>query len=156
MSVTPRVRDQLILSRRLLMTPDDPSSGYSDPFLLTRDLIVCCGAAGLSLAAICVQLDCVPDKKSIGLMDYLDSLGKTSYSESAAQEIDYVAEFTRSSIEFAASFHSSRPPAMAASQGGDARTRHQVVSAISQLAPCRSRYRTIRIAHLASPFLGAV
>jgi Tfp pilus assembly protein PilZ len=92
MSVNPRVRDQLILSMRLLTTPDIPDSGSADPFLLTRDLIVSYGAAELALAAICVQLGCVPDKKSICLMDYLDSLGKTAHSESAAQEIDYVAE----------------------------------------------------------------
>jgi Tfp pilus assembly protein PilZ len=92
MSVNPRVRDQLILSRRLLTTRDNPDSGSADPFLLTRDLIVSYGAAELALAAICVQLDCVHDKKSIGMMDYLDSLGKSSHSESAAQEIDYVAE----------------------------------------------------------------
>jgi len=95
MSVNPRVRDQLILSMRLLTTPDIPDSGSADPFLLTRDLIVSYGAAELALAAICVQLDCVPIKKSIDLMDYLDSLGKTSHSESAGQEIDYVAELQK-------------------------------------------------------------
>ncbi len=92
MHVNGRVRDQLILSRQLLTTPNPQYSTSSDPSLLARDLIVSYGAAELALAAICVQLDCVPDKKYICLPDYFDSLGKTSPSECAAQEIDYVAE----------------------------------------------------------------
>jgi Tfp pilus assembly protein PilZ len=92
MIVNGRVREQLILSRQLLTTPDPQYSTSSDPSLLMRDLIVSYGAAELALAAICVQLDCVPDKKYICLPDYFDSLGKTSHSECAPQEIDYVAE----------------------------------------------------------------
>jgi Tfp pilus assembly protein PilZ len=92
MNVSRRVRDQLILSRQLLTTPGPPYSTSSDPSLLARDLIVSYGAAELALAAICVQLDCVPHKKDICLPDYFDSLGKTSPSECAAQEIEYVAE----------------------------------------------------------------
>jgi Tfp pilus assembly protein PilZ len=92
MNVSGRVRDQLILSRQLLTTTDPQYSPSSDPSLLARDLIVSYGAAELALAAICVQLDCVPDKKYICLPDYFDSLGKTSHSECAAEEIDYVAE----------------------------------------------------------------
>jgi len=92
MNVSGRVRDQLILSRQLLTTPDPQDSTSPDPSLLARALIVSYGAAELALAAICVQLDCVPDKKYICLPDYFDSLGKTSHSEGFAQEIDYIAE----------------------------------------------------------------
>jgi hypothetical protein len=102
MNVSNRVRDQLILSRQLLTTPDYQYTVPSDPILLTRDLIVSYGAAELALAAICAQLDFIPDKKSIALMDYLDSLGKTSSSECAAREIDYVTELheVRSDLYF--------------------------------------------------------
>jgi hypothetical protein len=59
---------------------------------LAHDLIVCYGAAELALAAICVQLDCAPDRKYICLPDYFDSLGKRARSQSAVEEADYVGE----------------------------------------------------------------
>src|ERR1700676_3384603 len=92
MNVSPRVREQLVLSRQLLTTLDAQYSTASNPSLLVRDLMVCYGAAELALAAICVQLDRVPDKNDICLPDYFDSLEKTSPSGGDVQEIDYVAE----------------------------------------------------------------
>jgi len=49
-------------------------------------------AAELALAAICVQLDCVPDRKYVCLPDYFDSLGKNANAKGAVQEADYVGE----------------------------------------------------------------
>ena len=92
MNVSRRVRDQLVLSKQLLTQPGDPYPASPDPLLLVHDLIVCCGAAELALAAIFIQLGCVPDKKEIFLPDYLDSLGKTSHPAPAVEEIDYIAE----------------------------------------------------------------
>jgi len=87
-----RVREQLILSRQLLTMPDPPGSAPLDPTALARDLIICYGAAELALTAVCVQLDCVPDRKYICLPDYFDALGKRAHANSAVQEADYVGE----------------------------------------------------------------
>jgi Tfp pilus assembly protein PilZ len=92
MNVSRRVRDQLLLSRQLLATLEAQQPSLSDPSFLARDLIVCYGAAELALAAICVQLDCVPDKKEICLPDYFASLRKTAQSECEVGESEYVAE----------------------------------------------------------------
>jgi hypothetical protein len=92
MDISRRVRDQLILSRQLLTAGDSQYPTSSEPAGLAHYLIICYGAAELALAAICVQLDCVPDKKYICLPDYFDALGKTTRSEYAVQEVDYVAE----------------------------------------------------------------
>jgi Tfp pilus assembly protein PilZ len=59
--------------------------------VLVRDLIVCYGAAELALAAICVHLDCVPDKREICLPDYFAAL-RAQGSEDGALEMEYVAE----------------------------------------------------------------
>jgi Tfp pilus assembly protein PilZ len=90
-NVSRRVRDQLILSRQLLTTPEPQPAGLPGPSLLVRDLIVCYGAAELALAAICVHLDCVPDKRDICLPDYFISL-RAPGSEDGALDMEYVAE----------------------------------------------------------------
>jgi Tfp pilus assembly protein PilZ len=92
MNVSRRVRDQLLLSRQLLTTPEAQQPSLSDPSFLARDLIVCYGAAELALAAICAQLDCVPDKREICLPDYFASLRKASNSECEESDIAFVAE----------------------------------------------------------------
>ena len=95
MNVSRKVRDQLILSRQLLTMPESQHStapGSPGSPLLARDLIVCYGAAELALAAICVQLDCVPDKKEICLPDYFAFLRKTVGSACEAQDVDFVTE----------------------------------------------------------------
>jgi len=92
MEVMRRVREQLILSRELLTMPDPPGARSPEPAALARDLIICYGAAELALAAICVQLDCVPDRKYVCLPDYFDSLGKKANAKGAVQEADYVGE----------------------------------------------------------------
>jgi Tfp pilus assembly protein PilZ len=80
-----------MLSRQLLTTPEPQPPGLSGPSLLVRDLIVCYGAAELALAAICVHLDCVPDKREICLPDYFASL-RAQGSQDGALEMEYVAE----------------------------------------------------------------
>jgi Tfp pilus assembly protein PilZ len=75
MDIDQKVSQQLILSRLLLVQ------------LQAQD-----GAAELALAAICVQLDCIPDKKNISLPDYFDSLQKKSRHGIAADSMDYVME----------------------------------------------------------------
>jgi Tfp pilus assembly protein PilZ len=90
-NVSRRVRDQLILSRQLLTAPEPRPPGLSGPTLLVRDLIVCYGAAELALAAICVHLDCLPDKREICLPDYFAAL-RTPGSEDGALDKEYVAE----------------------------------------------------------------
>jgi Tfp pilus assembly protein PilZ len=92
MEIMRRVREQLILSRKLLTMPDTPGLTLSDLPALAHDLIVCYGAADLALAAICVQLECVPDRKYICLPDYFDSLQKRAHAKGAGQEVDYVGE----------------------------------------------------------------
>jgi Tfp pilus assembly protein PilZ len=87
-----RVRNQLILSEHLLTASEPQGLAPPDPSALARDLIICYGAAELALAAICVQLDCVPDKDEICLPDYFASLRKASDSKCEARDIEYVAE----------------------------------------------------------------
>jgi PilZ domain len=90
-----KVCDQLILSRRLLAEPDHQDSTASGPLRLLRDLMVAHGAAELALAAICVQLNCVPDKKDPCLPDYFDSLTRAVHLGSTAQGMEYVMELHR-------------------------------------------------------------
>ena len=92
MNISRKVRDQLILSRQLLTMPEAQQLTAPGSSLLARDLIVCYGAAELALAAICVQLDCIPDKKEVCLPDYFAWLRKTVGSECEAQDIDFVTE----------------------------------------------------------------
>ena len=87
-----KVLDQLILSCQLLSKQEGLASAAHDPSQLLRDLLICHGAAELALAAICVQLDCVPDKKNISLPDYFDSLQQKSHHGGAADAVNYVAE----------------------------------------------------------------
>ena len=87
-----KVLDQLILSRQLLSKQEGFASAAHDPSQLLRDLLICHGAAELALAAICVQLNCVPDKKDIGLSDYFDSISRTTQPALTLQGADYVAE----------------------------------------------------------------
>ncbi len=53
------------------------------------------GAADLALAAICIQLDCVPSKKDSSLADYLDSANKALHLAAISQETNYVAELQK-------------------------------------------------------------
>jgi Tfp pilus assembly protein PilZ len=92
MNLTHRVRGQLILSRQLLTRAVYQPVEPGDSLRLAHDLIVCYGAAELALAAICVQLDCLPDKRDICLHDYFDSLRKAVRLDSAAPGMQYVAE----------------------------------------------------------------
>jgi Tfp pilus assembly protein PilZ len=91
-NVSRRVRDQLVLSKQLLATLEAEPSSLPDTTFLARDLIVCYGGAELALAAICVQLDCVPDKREICLPDYFGSLRKASNSECEVSDIAFVGE----------------------------------------------------------------
>jgi len=90
--VDQKVCEQLILSRQLLEQPEAPDSAPLSSVRLLHDLIISHGAAELALAAICVQLDCVPDKKNISLPDYFDSLQQKSHHGGAADAVNYVAE----------------------------------------------------------------
>ena len=92
MNLTHRVRGQLILSRQLLTRAVYQPVEPGDSSRLAHDLIVCYGAAELALAAICVQLDCLPDKRDICLHDYFDSLRKAVRLDSVALGMQYVAE----------------------------------------------------------------
>lgn len=92
MNVSHRVRQQLILTRQLLTSTETAASTSSDAVVLARDLIVCYGAAELALAAICVQLDCIPDKREICLPDYFAALQRGPDSQWEKQDVEYVAE----------------------------------------------------------------
>jgi len=92
MDIGQKVCEQLILCRLLLEQPQAQDSAPLSPLHLLHDLMVSYGAAELALAAICVQLDCVPDKKNISLPDYFDSLQKKSRHGIAADSMDYVVE----------------------------------------------------------------
>ena len=92
MNVDQKVREQLIFSRGLLTESDHQDSGARGPLRLLRDLIVAYGAAELTLAAICVQLDCVPGKKDPCLPDYFDSLTRAVHLASTVRGLDYIAE----------------------------------------------------------------
>jgi Tfp pilus assembly protein PilZ len=92
MNLTHRVRGQLILSRQLLTRAVYQPVEPGDSSRLAHDLIVCYGAAELALAAICVQLDCLPGKRDICLHDYFDSLRKAVRLDSVAPGMQYVAE----------------------------------------------------------------
>jgi hypothetical protein len=92
MDIDPKVCEQLILSRLLLEQPQAQDSAPLSPLHLLHDLMVSYGAAELALAAICIQLDCVPEKKDISLPDYFDSLQKKSRHGVAADSMDYVVE----------------------------------------------------------------
>ena len=76
--IDPKVANELVLVRELLEIDDVEDSVTRSPTQLVQDLIVCHGTAELALSAICVELDCVPDKKDIRLVDYVDSLKKTA------------------------------------------------------------------------------
>jgi Tfp pilus assembly protein PilZ len=91
MNVDPKVREQLTFSRGLL-TESEHQDSSRGPLRLLRDLMVAYGAAELALAAICVQLDCVPGKKDPCLPDYFDSLTQAMHLASAVGEMDYIAE----------------------------------------------------------------
>jgi Tfp pilus assembly protein PilZ len=107
-----KVLDQLILSHQLLSKPlhQAPAAPEdSRPAQLMRDLIICRGAAELALAALCIQLDCVPDKREIGLTDYFESLRKTTHSAAALQGADYVAELQKVRSESQLRFHLPEP-----------------------------------------------
>jgi Tfp pilus assembly protein PilZ len=107
-----KVLDQLILSHQLLskplhQVPTTPEAGR--PAQLLRDLMICRGAAELALAAICVHLNCVPDKKEIGLTDYFEAIRKTTHPASALQGADYVAELQKARSESQLRFRLPEP-----------------------------------------------
>jgi Tfp pilus assembly protein PilZ len=107
-----KVLDQLILSHQLLSKPLHQASAApedSRPAQLIGDLMICRGAAELALAALCIQLDCVPDKREIGLTDYFESLRKTTHSAAALQGADYVAELQKARSESQLRFHLPEP-----------------------------------------------
>jgi Tfp pilus assembly protein PilZ len=107
-----KVLDQLILSHQLLSKPlhQAPAAPEdSRPAQLMGDLMICRGAAELALAALCIQLDCVPDKREIGLTDYFESLRKTTHSAAALQGADYVAELQKVRSEAQLRFHLPEP-----------------------------------------------
>jgi Tfp pilus assembly protein PilZ len=66
---------------------------------LLEELMVCYGAAELALAAMCVHLDCVPDKRNICLLDYFDSLKCVAHPLSAMPGADYVADLEKARSE---------------------------------------------------------
>jgi Tfp pilus assembly protein PilZ len=92
MDIDQKVCEQLILSRQLLEQPQAQDSAPLSPLNLLHGLMVSYGAAELALAAICVQLDCVPEKKNVSLPDYFDALQKKSRHGIAADSMDYVLE----------------------------------------------------------------
>ena len=92
MNVDHKIRAQLTLSMHLLANPDHQDSAAPHSLCLLRDLIVAHAATELALAAICVQLDCVPDKKEPCLPDYFDSLTATVQTVSTVRGMDFVAE----------------------------------------------------------------
>ena len=95
MNIDNAVRAQLALSRELLIETENYHSVPGDALALLRDLIVVRGAADLALAAICIQLDCVPSKKDSSLADYLDSANKALHLAAISQETNYVAELQK-------------------------------------------------------------
>jgi Tfp pilus assembly protein PilZ len=92
MNIDNAVRAQLALSRELLIDTENYRSVPRDGLALLRDLIVVRSTAELALAAICIQLDCVPSKKDSSLADYLDSANKALHLAAITQETTYVAE----------------------------------------------------------------
>ncbi len=107
-----KILDQLILSHQLLSKPlhQAPTAPEdSRPAQLLRDLMICRGAAELALAAICVHLNCVPDKKEIGVADYFEAIRKTTHPASPLQGADYVAELQKVRSEAQLSFRLPEP-----------------------------------------------
>jgi Tfp pilus assembly protein PilZ len=100
-----KVLDQLILCRQLLSNRAGPSSLEPGPLHLFEDLIICHGAAELALAAMCVHLDCVPDKKNICLPDYFHSLKNAAHPISEMPGADYAAELEKVRSESQLRFH---------------------------------------------------
>jgi Tfp pilus assembly protein PilZ len=100
-----KVLDQLILCRQLLSKPAGQVSSAPGPLHLFEDLMICYGAAELALAAMCVHLDCVPDKKNICLPDYFDSLKKAAHPISEMPGSDYAAELEKVRSESQLRFH---------------------------------------------------
>jgi hypothetical protein len=107
-----KVLDQLILSHHLLSKPLHHAPTVAEagrPAQFLCDLMICRGAAELALAAICVHLNCVPDKKEIGLTDYFEAVRKTTHPGSALQGADYVAELEKVRPEAQLRFHLPEP-----------------------------------------------
>jgi len=103
-----KVLDQLILSHQLLSKEDQVSATHGRAQLL-GDLMICCGAAELALAAICVHLNCVPDKKDITLPDYFDALRKTTHPSFVMHGENFVAELYKVRSESQLRFHLPDP-----------------------------------------------
>jgi Tfp pilus assembly protein PilZ len=109
MNVDHKVREQLTLSRHLLDEPDPRDSSASRPLCLLRDLIVAHGATELALAAICVQLDCVPDKKVPCLPDYFDSLTAAVHTASTVRGMGFIAELHKVQFDSQRRFRAPDP-----------------------------------------------
>jgi hypothetical protein len=92
MNVNRDVREQLILSRWLLAKPDWQGSAVPESVRVQHDLIVAYGATELAVAAICVELDCLPDKKDPCLPDYFNSLARAVHLAASEPGADYIAE----------------------------------------------------------------
>jgi Tfp pilus assembly protein PilZ len=99
MIVDHKIREQLFLSRDLLSETAHQDTATPGPLRLLRDLIVAHGAIELALAAICIQLDCLPNKKDPRLPDYLDSLARAMHVAPDEKEVVYVAELYRALID---------------------------------------------------------
>jgi len=87
-----KVLGQLIVSHQLLSSSADQVTAIHGSANLLCDLMICLGAAERALAAICMQLNCVPDKKEIALTDYFESLRKTTQPASELQGSDFVTD----------------------------------------------------------------
>ncbi len=106
--IDPKIEDRLILCRDVLTKPQ--ASGTSQSPELLQNLILCRGIAELALAAICVHLDCVPDKKTVYLSDYFVSLAKTSLAKTttatpAIAGGEFLAELDHAICESQFRFH---------------------------------------------------
>jgi Tfp pilus assembly protein PilZ len=107
-----KVLDQLILSHQLLSKPQHQAPTApeaSRPAQVLCDLMICRGAAELALAAICVHLNCVPDKKQIGLTDYFEAIRESTHSASALEGADYVRELEKVRSEAQLRFRRPEP-----------------------------------------------
>ena len=103
-----KVLDQLILSHQLLSKEDQVSATHG-PAQLLRDLMICSGAAELALAAICLHLNCVPDKKDITPPDYFEALRITTHPSSVMHGENFVAELHKVRSESQLRFHLPDP-----------------------------------------------
>lgn len=98
-----KTKNQLILCRELLSA--SPILSVSPTAQILHDLIVSYGAVELALAAICVELNCVPDKKDLCLRDYFSALQKACLPASPIAGAEFMELLHRARCQSQLRFH---------------------------------------------------